>query len=88
MRFHAGVVQKGISDIGAVTPTGRIMQIECKRPGEKLRPEQKVWLANISRSGGIAMLCTDALQIHALADVARLNGWDRVPSPWDDVPDE
>jgi len=86
VRFHRNTVLKGISDVGGITPTGRAIQIECKRVGERPSGEQSGWLTAVSSSGGIAMLCEDVEQVVVLVNQSRLNGWDRVASPWTNNP--
>lgn len=80
--FHRGVVRKGIADVGGIAPTGRIVQVECKRSDGKLSDEQAQWLTDVAAAGGISMLCRSIDQVATLINQARLMGWDRVPSPW------
>jgi hypothetical protein len=41
---------RGVSDFIIVTPCN-VYFVECKRPGQKLRPEQQAFAANIKRLG-------------------------------------
>jgi hypothetical protein len=57
----------GISDIiGLLPPAGKLLAIECKRPGRHPTPEQLAFLEVIRSSGGIA-LC-----VHSLEELERL----------------
>lgn len=51
---------KGVSDIIGVWQ-GMPLAIEVKRPGEKLTDNQKEFLDNFARAGGIA-ICADTLE--------------------------
>ena len=48
----------GQSDIsGIMLPSGRRIEIEVKRPGNKPTEDQKAWMAMIREHGGIAFWC-------------------------------
>ena len=48
----------GQSDISGITlPSGRRIEIEVKRPGNKPTEDQKAWIAMIREQGGIAFWC-------------------------------
>lgn len=49
---------KGFPDIAGVLPGGRLLVVEVKRPGERLRPEQAVWRANLEAAGALYVLAT------------------------------
>ena len=50
--------QPGQSDIsGIMLPSGRRIEIEVKRPGNKPTEDQKAWMAMIREHGGIAFWC-------------------------------
>lgn len=54
-RFLRFTSQTGISDIlGLLAPTGRLLAVECKRPGRKPTAEQAVFLDVVRQSGGVA----------------------------------
>ncbi|MFZ2493804.1 MAG: VRR-NUC domain-containing protein [Thermoanaerobaculia bacterium] len=57
---------KGQSDILGVLPgCGRLLAVECKAPGEQLRPEQAEFLAMIEHAGGVAIVA------HSVGELAR-----------------
>lgn len=53
-RFVRFTSIKGVSDIIAVLPGGRVAVIECKRPGNVPTEEQKAFLNAVTRRGGLA----------------------------------
>jgi hypothetical protein len=60
-RFFRFAGVEGISDIiGLLRPTGRLLAIEIKRPGQRPTPEQAAFLDVIRASGGLA-LCVHSL---------------------------
>lgn len=46
---------KGQWDISGILDDGRRLEIECKRPGKKLRHEQETWGRMIRRFGGVTI---------------------------------
>jgi hypothetical protein len=63
-RFFRFASVPGISDIiGLLPPTGRLLAVEVKRPGERPRAEQQVFLDVIRANGGLAMC------VHSLAEL-------------------
>ena len=48
--------EKGISDIIACSPTGAFVAIEVKKPGGRVSPEQKDFIARVQANGGIAFV--------------------------------
>lgn len=46
----------GISDILGLTKEGRFIAIEVKRTGNKTTPSQDIFMENIRKNGGIAVL--------------------------------
>lgn len=51
-RYWMRLGEKGMSDIGGVLPDGRYLAVECKRPGNRLTPEQRAFLADVNARGG------------------------------------
>ena len=51
---HFGKV--GSSDILGILPGGRLLCVECKAQGGRLSPEQKQFLADVSRLGCLAVI--------------------------------
>ena len=49
---------RGVSDILALSPEGRLFAIECKAPGGDLRPEQRKFLEEATQRGAIAIVAT------------------------------
>ena len=55
---------KGMADIlGVLYPTGRILAIEVKRPGEKPTAEQQRFLDDVNGSGGLAFVATSVQDV-------------------------
>jgi hypothetical protein len=64
--FYQFAGAAGISDIlGLIPPTGRLLAVECKRKGGRLRPAQRAFLENVRKAGGLALVITD---VRALAE--------------------
>ena len=56
----------GHSDIYGFRPDGQVFYIEVKKPGGRIRPEQKVFLENVKKLGalcGVARSPEEALEI-------------------------
>lgn len=66
----------GISDVLAILPGGRLLAIECKRPGERPTDTQKAFLTEVSMAGGLALVVSDVGQ---LRDALRAEGYGDVP---------
>lgn len=49
---------KGSSDIIGIAKDGRMIAVECKRPGGKLTPEQGAFLSEVKKRNGYAVLAT------------------------------
>jgi len=49
--------------LGILTPSGRLLAVECKAPGGKLRPEQKQFLDDVTECGGLAICVSDIGQL-------------------------
>lgn len=79
---------KGMADIGGITPGGRAIQVEVKRPGQLPSQDQVDWLNRVSAAGGIAMLATSVDDVADLYEAVRMaeqdswSGWQRVAPPW------
>lgn len=64
----------GASDlICIVPPYGRFLAIECKRPETRSRTtdEQKAWLKQVIKYGGMSGVATSVEEAFALLDLAR-----------------
>jgi hypothetical protein len=48
--------QKGSPDILGILPGGRLLCVECKGSGGKLRPEQVDWLSEASLAGACVVV--------------------------------
>ena len=54
----------GVSDILAVLPpSGRMLAVECKTGTGRLTPAQQKFLSEVERSGGIACVARDVLDV-------------------------
>lgn len=51
---------KGCSDVLGQLKTGRLLAVECKRPGGTLTDEQRTFLTTVNANGGLG-LCVDSV---------------------------
>jgi hypothetical protein len=62
--FYQFAGAAGISDVlGVIPPSGRLLAVEVKQPGGRLRPAQARFLENVRRAGGLAMVVSDLRQL-------------------------
>jgi hypothetical protein len=61
---------KGISDIVGMTPEGRFVAIEVKRPGRQLEQHQEEFLQRVRDHGGVAGCVHSVEECAALLDAA------------------
>lgn len=61
-------VTPGWPDLTAVLPGGRFWGIECKRFGQKLRPEQEKVRAEIESAGGLYTIATGVADVLAVLE--------------------
>jgi VRR-NUC domain-containing protein len=73
-KTHGGPYQMaGVSDlIGCVPPVGRFMAIEVKLPGKKLTRIQEVFLDDIRKAGGVAIMATSVDDVKRLVDFQKM----------------
>ncbi|MBY0525548.1 MAG: VRR-NUC domain-containing protein [Gemmataceae bacterium] len=63
-RFLRFTSMAGVSDIlGVLPPTGRLLAIECKRPGRKPTPEQEAFLDIVRHCGGVAFCVHSTIEL-------------------------
>jgi hypothetical protein len=68
-RFVRFAGARGQSDIlGLLPPAGRFLAVECKVPGRRPTPDQRAFLENVRRAGGLALVVTDVRQLQAALD--------------------
>lgn len=59
--------RKGISDVlGILPPGGRLLAVECKRPGGKATRDQIAFLSEVRAAGGVAVVVDDVVQLDEL----------------------
>ena len=51
---------RGCSDVLGMMRDGRLLAVECKAKGGRLRPEQKEFLSLVRRFGGVAFMARNA----------------------------
>jgi hypothetical protein len=51
---------RGCSDVLGMMRDGRLLAVECKAKGGRLRPEQKDFLSLVRRFGGVAFMARNA----------------------------
>ncbi len=61
--FYAFHGLRGVSDVLAVAPGGRLICIEVKARSGKLRPDQALFLDEVNRRGGVGLV------VRSLADL-------------------
>lgn len=57
---------RGCSDVLGMMKDGRLLAVECKAKGGRLRPEQAAFLSLVRRFGGVAFVardCRDVLRV-------------------------
>ena len=64
-RFMRFAGADGISDIIGVLPDGRMIAVECKRPGGKATVRQRAFLQRVAACGGCAILTDDPDEMEA-----------------------
>lgn len=55
-RWRKGTAIPGISDILGILPGGRFLAIEVKMPKKYPTPEQRMFLADVNRKGGLGFV--------------------------------
>jgi len=53
----------GCSDVIGMLKDGRLLAVECKAPGGRLRPEQEQFLSLVRRFGGVAFVAHDCRDV-------------------------
>jgi hypothetical protein len=53
----------GCPDVLGQLHDGRLIGVECKAPGGRLRPEQKIVLERIREAGGVAFVAGNCLDV-------------------------
>jgi hypothetical protein len=62
---------RGLSDIlGLLPPWGRLLAVECKRPGNRPTPDQQGFLDAVTAAGGLALVVHDVGDLAAALDAA------------------
>lgn len=56
----------GSSDLIGITPDGRFLAIEVKRPGKTATPEQRAFVSLVRAMGGVAGVCHSVEEFLAL----------------------
>ena len=56
----------GIPDRLVMTGDGRVMFVELKRPGQRLRPEQEAWQGKLKRMGFEAVMIDSYEKVDSL----------------------
>ena len=65
-RFVRFTDTPGLSDVLAVLPPhGRLLALEVKRPGGRLRPTQEAFLERVRSAGGLALVVSDIRDLEA-----------------------
>ena len=67
-RFVRFTSINGVSDIIGVLPGGRIICVECKRPGGRLTPDQIEFQNAVRRRGGLALVIYDDADLADILD--------------------
>lgn len=80
LRNHTGQPVRfgyaGSSDIIGIVPrSGRLLAVECKRPGGKTTEAQTGFLAAVQRAGGVAVVISDVADLARLLDRLEVDPW-------------
>jgi hypothetical protein len=54
---------RGCSDVLGMMKDGRLLAVECKAKGGRLRPEQAAFLSLVRRFGGVAFVARDCRDV-------------------------
>jgi len=68
----------GVSDITGILPDGRRLEVECKRPGNRLTKDQMEFQQMIQRNNGVAITVYNAKQLGVL--LTQLSGGEKCES--------
>jgi hypothetical protein len=61
--------ETGLPDRMAVLPGGRLLAIECKRPGGgRVSPKQRWWLGRLRDAGALALVVSDVRELRSALD--------------------
>ncbi len=63
--FRRFVGLRGVSDILGVLPGGRMLAVECKRPGCKPSSDQDQFLDNVTKLGGVGIWVSSVSELEA-----------------------
>jgi hypothetical protein len=66
--FRANVGLRGVSDVIGVLSGGRFLAVECKGPRGRLTDEQTVFLDNVVKAGGVALVIRDVKELERELD--------------------
>lgn len=65
-RFRKFTGKKGVSDILGIIGPGRLLAVECKRPGQYPTPEQRAFLAEVNANGGLGVVVRSVGELEAI----------------------
>jgi hypothetical protein len=57
--------RRGVSDILGFTAAGRFLAVECKMPKKQATPEQRTFLDDVHRAGGVALVVRSRAELAA-----------------------
>ena len=66
---------RGCSDLIGMLKDGRLLAVECKAPGGRLRAEQVEFLSLVRRFGGMAFVARNAADVVRELPIAASQGW-------------
>ena len=72
--LRAGLGPGSADIVALLAPSGRLLALECKHPGQRPTPEQRAWLSCVRRYGAVAEVIhsvEEALAVVAAARSAR-----------------
>lgn len=64
--FHRTGLCKGSADLIGWMKDGRFLAIEVKKPGGRLRKEQRTFLDAARKAGGVGIVCDDEMKLEKL----------------------
>lgn len=74
--------RRGIPDVWAICPGGRILLVECKHGVGRVSRDQEAFLDDCERSGALCLVIGDVRQLEGFILVGTRVGWSAVQSDW------
>jgi len=73
---------RGIPDIWAVAPGGRLLVSECKSGSGRLSIYQVEFMDKLDRVGALVMVARSVVDVIQVCERGKRDGWSHTESPW------